>query len=100
MTNKNEFDEKLKRITSHFGIETELTKLTEEMGELLNECYKKHFISPEYGEVEDEIADVMVILLQIMLHFDVDIDNVMNTIERKIDRTVKRIEEGWYERHR
>ena len=42
-----EQDEKLRKITKHFGIETELTKLSEEVGELLNECYKKHFVDPE-----------------------------------------------------
>lgn len=101
MTNKdNDMEEKLKKITKHFGIETELTKLTEEMGELLNECYKRHFVDPEYGEIEDEMADVLVILLQIMLHFNVDVDKVTDTVEHKIERTVKRIEEGWYDKHR
>ena len=42
----------------------------EEIGELLNECYKRHFVDPEYGEVEDELADVFVILGQIGLYFN------------------------------
>ena len=71
-----EQDEKLRKITKHFGIETELTKLSEEVGELLNECYKRHFVDPEYGEIEDEIADVFVILGQIALYFNVDINKV------------------------
>lgn len=95
-----EQDEKLKKITKHFGIETELTKLSEEMGELLNECYKRHFVDPEYGEIEDELADVFVILGQIALYFDVDMDKVDEIMKTKIDRTVKRIDEGWYDRHR
>lgn len=95
-----EQDEKLRKITKHFGIETELTKLTEEVGELLNECYKRHFIDPEYGEVEDELADVFVILGQIGLYFNADMDKVEETMKTKIDRTVQRIEEGWYDKHR
>lgn len=93
-------DEKLRKITKHFGIETELTKLSEEVGELLNECYKRHFVSPEYGEVEDELADVFVILAQIGLYFNTDMDKVESIINKKIDRTVSRIDEGWYDRHR
>ena len=93
-------DEKLRKITKHFGIETELIKLSEEVGELLNECYKRHFVNPEYGEVEDELADVFVILAQIGLYFNTDMDKVESIINKKIDRTVSRIDEGWYERHR
>lgn len=100
MLKDKDMDEKLKEITKHFGIETELTKLTEEMGELLNECYKRHFVDPEFGNIEDEVADVMVILMQIMLHFDVDMDKVIEIIEHKVNRTTKRIEEGWYDKHR
>lgn len=95
-----EQDEKLKKITEHFGIETELTKLSEEMGELLNECYKRHFVDPEYGEVEDELADVFVILTQIILYFNVDIEHVKDIMINKINRTAERIDSGWYDKHR
>lgn len=95
-----EQNEKLRKITNHFGIETELTKLSEEVGELLNECYKRHFVDPEYGEIEDELADVFVILGQIGLYFRADMDKVEEIMKTKIDRTVQRIDEGWYDRHR
>ena len=95
-----EQDKKLEKITKHFGIETELTKLSEEVGELLNECYKRHFVDPEYGEIEDEMADVFVVLAQIGLYFNVDTDKVNSIVEEKINRTVDRIDNGWYDRHR
>lgn len=95
-----EQDEKLRKITKHFGIETELTKLSEEVGELLNECYKRHFVDPGYGEVEDELADVFVILAQIGLYFNADMNKVEEIIKTKVDRTVQRIDDGWYDRHR
>ena len=77
-----------------------MTKLSEEGGELLNECYKRHFVDPEYGEIEDEMADVFVILAQIGLYFNVDTDKVNSIVEEKINRTVDRIDNGWYDRHR
>ena len=77
-----------------------MTKLSEEVGELLNECYKRHFVDPEYGEIEDEMADVFVILAQIGLYFNVDTDKVNSIVEEKINRTVDRIDNGWYDRHR
>lgn len=95
-----EQDKKLEKITEHFGIETELTKLSEEVGELLNECYKRHFVDPEYGEIEDEMADVFVILAQIGLYFNVDKDKILSILDEKINRTVDRIDNGWYDRHR
>lgn len=94
-----DMDDKLKKITEHFGIETELMKLSEEIGELQGECYKGHFVGGT-SNIEDEVADVMVILMQIMLYFDVDMDKVIDTVEHKTDRTIKRIEEGWYDKHR
>ena len=100
MLKDKDMDEKLKEITKYFGIETELMKLSEEIGELQNECYKRHFVDPEYGEIEDECADVMVILMQIMLHFDVDMDKVIEIIEQKTNRTIERIKGGWYDKHR
>lgn len=95
-----EQDEKLRKITKHFGIETELTKLSEEVGELLNECYKRHFVDPEAGEIEDELADVFVILGQIALYFNADMNKVKEITNIKTDRTVQRIDEGWYDKHR
>lgn len=96
----NDIDGKLAKITKHFGIETELTKLSEEVGELLNECYKRHFLGDTHGNIEDELADVLVIFSQICLYFNADMDNVQNISKEKIDRTAKRITEGWYDRHR
>ena len=100
--NDTEFDEKLKKITEQFGIETELMKLSEEVGELQGICYKQLYdmLSNHKDAVEDECADVLVVLLQIFLAFDVDIDKVTDIVEHKIERTVKRIEEGWYDKHR
>ena len=100
MISGREYDDKLKKITKHFGVETELMKLSEELGELQNECYKRLYVDPEAGNVEDEFADVLVVLSQLLLYFNVDINKVSEIFEHKVDRTVKRIEEVWYNRHR
>ena len=93
-------DDKLRAITKYFGIETELTKFSEEVGELLNECYKYYFKGGNTNNIEDELADVLVIFTQICLYFNVDMDKVEAITNEKIDRTSKRIEEGWYDKHR
>lgn len=93
-------EEMLKTITKHFGIETQLTKFIEEVGEFQNECYKRHFVDPTAGNVEDEAADVMVLFSQILLYFNVDMDKVEKIFDEKLKRTVQRIDDGWYKRHR
>lgn len=98
-----QFDDKkdeLKRITDTFGIDTELMKLCEEVGELLNECYKYNYTKQNKDRVEDEFADVLAILSQFAIFYDLDIKNVKNIFNSKIDRTVKRIDDGWYDKHR
>ena len=95
-----EQDDKLRKITKNFGIETELTKLSEEVGELLNECYKHYYIGEGLNNIEDELADVYVLLSQIELFFKADTIKIGEIVEQKINRTVKRIDEGWYDRHR
>ena len=62
MISGKEYDDKLRKITKHFGVETELMKLSEELGELQNECYKRLYVDPEAGNIEDEFADVLVVL--------------------------------------
>lgn len=104
MTKKeNEMMEKnLKKITEHFGVDTELMKLSEEVGELQGICYKELYdsLANHIDDIEEECADVLVVLLQIFLAFNVDMDKVVKTVEHKVDRTIKRIEEGWYDKHR
>lgn len=93
-------DDMLKKITKHFGIETELTKLTEEMGEFLNEAYKKYYCGGSSERLEDELADIIVLLLQIIIYFDIDMNNVDKIHSQKIRRTIERIDKNWYDKHR
>lgn len=92
--------EKLKKITSHFGIETQLMKFMEEIGEFINECYKRHYVDPEAGSVEDETADILVLLSQLLIYFNVDVDKVQKIYDEKLNRTIERIDKDWYDKHR
>ena len=68
----NDFEQKLRRITSNFGITTQLIKLNEEMGELLNEGYYGAYKGDNKNSLEDACADVLNVLVQVMLYFDLD----------------------------
>lgn len=95
--------EQLRTITNYFGVTTEITKLSEEVGEFLGEAYKLAYNNDTKKDIEgltDETADVFVVLIQILLHFDIDIDTVFKIMQQKIDRTIDRIDKDWYKNHR
>ena len=96
---EEEIEQKLKDITSYFGITTEITKLSEEVGEFLGAAYKAAY-TKDVEDLTDETADVLVVLLQILLYFDIDTEKIFNIMEQKINRTVDRIDKDWYKNHR
>lgn len=103
MNNDEEQAKMLEKITKKFGMDTELCKLSEEVGELLGECYKalyKGETLETQHKIEDEFADVMVLMSQIGIYFDLDSNQINNIFDYKVKRTVDRIDEGWYDKHR
>lgn len=99
MANISDFQDRLTQITSHFGIDTQLIKLNEEMGELLNEGYKAIYKGENTENLTDEIADVMNVLLQVMLYFDLDWSKIQDRMEFKINRCIDRLNGDYYNTH-
>lgn len=88
-------DKDLKEITEHFGISNQIIKLNEEVAELTVECARDNYFG-----VQEELADVYVLLKQIQLYFDIDDEEIESVSNEKIDRTLKRIKDGYYDNHR
>ena len=93
----------LQRILNHFGIMAQILKLVEEMSELIRAISKaiiKHGLNAEAiladKEVQTELTDVIILLKQLGL---ISIVNEAVTAEApvKINRTLNRIETGYYE---
>lgn len=96
----NEFEQKLKRITEHFGIDTQLIKLNEEMGELLNEGYRNVYKADAKEALENETADVLNVLVQVMLYFDLDWHRIGDVMNSKVERCLDRLDNtNYYETH-
>ena len=105
-------DEKLEKICQHYGIRKQLKKLSEEVFELqeavIDTDQEWHFstdnplveierpiiqhIAKNQGHIAEELADVMVLLEQIRLHYDVPSQVVRGIMMEKVDRQIKRIE--------
>ena len=99
----------LLKIIEHFGINNQQRKLHEEIFEL-QEAITTHELkkSVEYEiplteiigtkeHITEEIADICVILSQFMEYYDITQDEISNRMINKINRTLERIESGYYE---
>lgn len=101
--------EDLLKIIEHFGVNNQQRKLQEEIFEL-QEAITTHELkkSVEYEiplteiigtkeHIIEEIADICVILRQFMEYYDITQDEISERMANKINRTLERIESGYYE---
>ena len=101
--------EELLQIMGHFGLKKQLRKLQEEIDELkeaiivydLKESVEYEIPLTEIigckEHIAEEFIDVMILMKQIYYYLELNKCD-LNKIEReKIERTLKRIEDGYYE---
>lgn len=107
---ERERDEKLRSITDHFGLEHQLNKLGEEVGEFANACtaFYNDPTDANWQHIIEELADIEVVLDQFKLRLHDDAMNegrlfftMLASIKGdKIQRTCERIEDGYYDKER
>ena len=90
---KSQFIKDLKSIADHYGFTSQANMLCEESAEFTVALNKlRRGDQNAYKNVKEELADVLVIALQLRLLLGVqDIDNIMN---EKVQRQLNRIKEG------
>lgn len=95
------YREKWLQIITHFGVRAQTKKLSEEAYELeeaLNDA-KGYPVLPEMKEhIAEEIADVAVLINQFIEYFNLDGHLIDDMIFDKTDRTLARIESGYYDK--
>ena len=80
-------------IIEHYGSEKQVLQAVEEMSELTKELIKNINRNKENeAEITLEIADVIIMLMQIMIIYDIDPNKVLGGIEYKLLRQKERIE--------
>ena len=86
------------KIIEHFGINNQQRKLHEELFEL-NEAITiyEQGNNQSCDDIAEEIADVCVILSQFMEIYNITQDEISERMANKINRTLERIESGYYE---
>lgn len=90
-------DERIKTIADHYGIKKQLRQLAEECSELAVEA--SH--SARKGttvKIIEEIADVQIMIEQIIHLAEIDKCDIEDCINYKLERQIKRIKEGENER--
>lgn len=101
--------ERYRNILEHFGIRNQMKKLNEECFELL-EAIDNYEDSKLYGEESDkhldvfrdhiveEMADMLTLLTQFIVKYNVIAPEIDNIMDLKLERTEKRISEGYYDK--
>ena len=97
-------NEKILKIVNYYGIMSQLKYFQSEVFEL-NESIIKKEIEYKFGEttikrdennlkhIAEEMADVMVMLKQFQLYYDISTEEIEKIMQYKIDRQIKRIED-------
>lgn len=94
-------EQKIQYIADHYGYETQSRQLIEEMAELtvaINKMWRRHeynTTSKELAEAHynilEEIADTLIMILQIKYLIGVREGELSEIIEQKLDRQIERI---------
>ena len=98
-------EQKIYAILRHYGPEVQTVKAIEEMSELQVELAKMANLHGDVEAIKSEIADVYIMLLQLMSIYDVEPEELDAEVAYKLDRQIRRIEEekragvdcGWRE---
>lgn len=85
--------EKIKKIADHYGLSHQLMKTVEELNELSIECAKSWEKAEITIDLISEIADVLVMITQILYLSKFDWNDVEEIMEYKVDRQLRRIKE-------
>ena len=85
-------DERIKIIADHYGIENQMRQLAEECSELAVEASHSARIGTTVKIIE-EMADVLVMMEQVIYLAKIDKCDIKDCINYKLDRQMKRIKE-------
>lgn len=77
-----------KKIINYYGVNKQLKKLNEEVYEFEEAVLEKH----DKEHITEEIADIFVILQQFKVKYDLDKNKILEIMEQKVDRQLRRIE--------
>lgn len=91
-------EKKINEILRHYSPEAQTVKALEELAELQTELAKVLNGQGSKRALKSEIADVVIMILQMMIIYDIYYEDLDNEIAFKLDRQLRRIAEQTEER--
>lgn len=85
-----ELREKLQIIINKFGPNNQQTQAIQEMAELTQALTKNLTCKGNYSNIKEEIADVVVMIMQLQMIFNINDEELEKLVEAKVDRTLIR----------
>ena len=91
--------EELLKIINHYGTDNQKRKLVEEVYELLDALAEINYSSSNFSNnverminhVVEEMADVLVLIEQFRLYWNIDMDDIEKIFKQKVIRTINEI---------
>lgn len=109
MGKRYSMDNKMLEIFNHFGYRNQLKKLSEECFEFIESVYdfenvlkyeldndKETFVKCK-SHLTEELADMMLLLGEFNAKYGIDSDEFDAVFDTKVERTLDRIENGYYD---
>ena len=95
--------ERANKVIGKFGLENQIKKFNEESYELQEVLIKANtlsLVSDLKDDITSEIADVLFLLIQFIEYFDIKDFDILNELVYKSERTLDRMEAGYYDEKR
>lgn len=85
-------EEKINLLIDHYGKEKQKDIAIEEMTELIKELIKERRYADNTPRILFEVADVVLMLYQLIKIYEFDGEEIQKIIEYKVDRQIARME--------
>lgn len=83
---------KLARIINFHGIRSQKMMMLEEMAELQKEICKDFRYERSNNAILEELADVLIMIEQMLIVYEISESEIMEMVDKKIDREIERID--------
>ena len=81
--------ERIKELAKLNGLDEVMNLVIEECSELIKEMTKSHRGMGDVSNIEEEIADVLLVIYQLMHLLDISEDDIKKIAEEKTERTME-----------
>lgn len=86
-------EKKIEAILRHYSAEAQKIKSIEELAELQTEIARDLNHQGDIRSITSELADVYIMIIQLMIIYDIDPEELDSKMAYKLDRQMKRIQE-------